>query len=88
VVEQDRAAMLSPAGLEAPVLLARLLGRQEGREPLEALQAGQGKVLDPPQVEPPAEFLSVQEAAAYAKVSTQTVRRWVKAGDLWIGVEC
>lgn len=28
------------------------------------------------------QLLSVKDAAGYAKVSTQTVRRWIKAGDL------
>lgn len=32
----------------------------------------------------PAELLSVQEAADYAKVSTQTVRRWIKSRKLKI----
>jgi excisionase family DNA binding protein len=30
----------------------------------------------------PLELLSVKDAAAYAKVSTQTVRRLIKAGNL------
>jgi excisionase family DNA binding protein len=30
----------------------------------------------------PLRLLSVREAASYAKVSTQTVRRWIKAGHL------
>jgi excisionase family DNA binding protein len=30
----------------------------------------------------PLKLLSVKDAAAYAKVSTQTVRRLIKAGDL------
>jgi excisionase family DNA binding protein len=32
----------------------------------------------------PRELLTVKEAAACAKVSTQTVRRWIKRGDLKI----
>jgi excisionase family DNA binding protein len=32
----------------------------------------------------PLRLLSVREAASYAKVSTQTVRRWIKAGYLKI----
>ena len=82
VVEHDHAALQSAAGRGVLVLLARLLGQHAARECLEALQAGEAQVVDPPQVDPPAEFLSVQEAAEYVKVSTQTVRRWVKGGHL------
>ena len=82
VVEHDHAVIQSAVAREVFVLLARLLGRQTGRDPLEAFQAGQEEVFDTPQVDPPAEFLSVQEAADYVKVSTQTVRRWVKGGHL------
>jgi excisionase family DNA binding protein len=32
----------------------------------------------------PLKLMSVQDAANYAKVSTQTVRRWIKAGQLKI----
>ena len=32
----------------------------------------------------PLKLMSVQDAANYAKVSTQTVRRWIKAGCLKI----
>ena len=32
----------------------------------------------------PLKLLTIKEAAAFAKVSTQTVRRWVKAGYLKI----
>ena len=31
---------------------------------------------------PPMHLMSVQEAATYAKVSTQTIRRAIKAGEL------
>ena len=81
VVEHDH-AFQSAVAREVFVLLGRLLGRQSGGDPLEAFQAGQEEVFDSPQVDPPAEFLSVQEAAAYLKISTQTVRRWVKGGHL------
>jgi excisionase family DNA binding protein len=30
----------------------------------------------------PLKLMSVQDAADYVKVSAQTVRRWIKAGDL------
>ena len=82
VVEVDHAVLQSAAGREMLVLLARLLGRQAARECLEAFQAEEPQVFDSPQVDPPAEFLSVQEAADYVKVSTQTVRRWVRGGHL------
>ena len=38
-----------------------------------------GREVTKPQ---PLKLLSVLEAADYAKVSPQTVRRWIKAGDL------
>ena len=82
VVEHDHAVLQSAVAREVFVLLARLLGQQTARDPLEALQAGQQQGFDSPQVDPPAEFLSVQQAADYVKVSTQTVRRWVKGGHL------
>jgi excisionase family DNA binding protein len=37
-------------------------------------------VLTRTKADAPLELLTVQDAADFAKVSTQTVRRWIKAG--------
>jgi excisionase family DNA binding protein len=63
---------------------------QEGlhRSPARGQRAGAigqaaGRKGSPPSAKP-LELLTIKEAAAFAKVSTQSIRRWIKAGILKI----
>ena len=61
------------------VELADLLSTPRRRLPRRSASGQEAQRAEPPRS---LRLLSIQEAADYAKVSTQTIRRWIKSGRL------
>ena len=63
------------------VELAELPRTPRRRLPRRSASGQEAQDAEPPRS---LRLLSIQEAAGYAKVSTQTIRRWIKSGRLKI----